>query len=296
MRVTRKLTLLALLLVMIVPSSYKIRRIDYREARNKNVCKDLKGDVLLYFMFIDSKYTVPWTEFDIQSTIDSIRAAINWLHMQARDNKIPLNIIADFYIGPEFTTISRNLPGATVEESVIEPNSSKVRENIKRWSDGVARIAGESVTLRDKDGIPEVKAPRNKERLVAFLRDENKVESVALFYLVNNYYKSDISIPVNTFNTNDVEFVIVSYKYPSEIAHNFLHLFGACDMYKTLLRRNERNINILSERYPDEIMHEPYGKDINKLAISDYTKYLIGWTNELDPSLESLMRDKMIVY
>ena len=152
------------------------------------------------------------------------------------------------------------------------------------------------MTIREKDGIPEIKPPKNKERLVAFLRDENKVESVAMFYLVNNYYKSDISIPVNTFNTNDVEFVIVSYKYPSEIAHNFLHLFGACDMYKTLLRRNERNINILSERYPDEIMHEPYGKDINKLAISDYTKYLIGWTNELDPSLESLMRDKMIVY
>ena len=296
MRVTRKLILLALALTMIVPSSYKISRVDYREARNKNVCKDLKGDVLLYFMFIDSKYTVPWTEFDIQSTIDSIRAAINWLHLQANDNQIPLNIIADFYIGPEYTTISRNLPGATVKESVTEPNSNKVRENIKRWSDGVAKIAGESVTLREKDGIPEVKSPRNKERLVAFLRDENKVESVALFYMVNNYYKSDISIPVNTYRTDDVEFVIVSYKYPSEIAHNFLHLFGASDMYRTLLRRNERNIRTLSGRYPDEVMQEPYGKDLNKLTISNYTKYLIGWTEKLDPAMESLMTDKMIVY
>lgn len=288
--------MLGLMTVLILPSSYKVSRVDYRDARYKNVCKDLKGDVLLYFMFIDSKYTVAWTEFDIQSTIDSIRAAINWLHLQAKENEVSLNIIADFYIGPEYTTIKRNLPGSTVLESVSEPSLKQARENIRRWSDGVAKIVGESVTLRQKDGIPEVKPPRNKERLVAFLRDENKVESVALFYLVNNYFKSDISIPVNTFNTRDVEFAIVSYKYPSEIAHNFLHLYGAADMYKTLLRQNERNIRTLAGLYPDEVMREPYGKDLDKLMISEYTKYLIGWNDRLDPALETLMKDKITVF
>jgi hypothetical protein len=292
----KKIFLIVLAMLMLVPVSYKINRVDYRDARYKNVCKDLKGDVLLYFMFIDSKYTTPWTEFDIQSTIDSIRAAINWIHLQARDNNITLNIKADFYIGPEYTTIKRNLPEATVRESLTEPNTKQVKENIRRWSDGVARIAGQSVTLRQKDGIPEVKTPKNKERLVAFLRDENKVESVALFYLVNNYYKSDISMPVNTFTTNDIEFAIVSYKYPSEIAHNFLHLYGASDMYKTLLRRNERNIRTLKGLYPNGIMQEPFGKDLNELDISDYTRYLIGWTDELDPSLAPLMTDKRIAF
>ena len=296
MRVNRKIILLLLILVMIVPSSYKTSRVDYRQARYINVCKDLRGDVLLYFMFIDSKFTTPWTEFDIQSTIDSIRAAITWLQLRAKDNNISLNIFADFYIGPDYTTIPRNLPGADVLESVTEPNSIKVRENIKRWSDGVAKVAGQSVTLREKDGIPDVQAPKNKERLVAFLRDENKVESVALFYLVNNYFKSDISIPVNSFTTEDVEFAIVSYKYPSEIAHNFLHLFGAADMYATLLRKSERNISTLASLYPDEIMQEPYGRDLQKLYISDYTKYLIGWTDNLDHSLEPLMKDKMTLF
>lgn len=296
MKAARRFSILVLIMLMILPTSYKIKRVDYREGRYKNVCKDLRGDVLLYFMFVDSKYTTPWTEFDIQSTIDSIRAAINWLHIQARSNHIQLNIKADFYIGPEYTTISRNLPGPTVLESLTKPNSSKARENIRRWSDGAAKIAGESVTLREKDGIPDVKTPRNKERLVAFLRDENKVESVALFYLVNNYYKSDISIPVNTFNTEDVEFAIVSYKYPSEIAHNFLHLYGAADMYKTLLRRKERNISTLAEKFPDEIMQEPYGKNLDELMISDYTKYLIGWNETLDPAYEPLMLDKMISF
>lgn len=292
----RKILVIASIFLLIVPSSYKVRRVDYRQARFNNVCKDLKGDVLLYFMFIDSKYTTPWTEFDIQSTIDSIRAAINWLHEQARENNISLNIKTDFYIGPEYTTIERNLPKPTVLESVTEPNTKTIRENIKRWSDGVAKIAGRSVTLRQKEGIPDIKEPRNKERLVAFLRDENKVESVALFYMVNNYYKSDISVPVNTFNTDDVEYAIVSYKYPSEIVHNFLLLYGAADMYESLLRTNLRNIAVLADLYPDDVMQEPYGKNLNSLEISDYTKYLIGWDDELDPVLEPLMKDKMTLF
>jgi hypothetical protein len=288
----KKLLYLGLLLLVVISASYKANRMDYREARYKNVCKDLKGDVLLYFVFIDSKYTSPWTEYDIQSTIDSIRAAITWLHTEARSNKIPLNIKVDFYIGPEFTTIKRNLPEATVYESVTLPNMRKAKENLNRWSDAVSKIAGASVTIHEKDGIPEIKPPKNKERLVAFLRDENKVESVAMFYLVNNYFKSDISVPINIFDTEDVEFAIISYKYAAELAHNFLHLYGAADMYKSVYRRQERKIDMLAELYPNDIMQDPYGKVIHKLELSDYTKYLIGWSNELDPELEPLMTDK----
>jgi len=290
----RILLYLGILLIMMVPSSHKPKRMDYREARYKNVCKDLRGDALLYFIFIDSKYTTPWTEFDIQSTIDSVRAAIAWLHTKAKINKIPLNIKADFYIGPEFTTISRNLPEATVEKSVTLPNMRKAKENLNRWSDVVSKIAGSAVTIREKDGIPEIKPPNNKERLVAFLRDENKVESVAMFYLVNNYYKSDISAPLNIFDTEDVEFSIVSYKYAAELVHNFLHLYGAADMYRTVYRKQDRKISLLAEMYPNDIMQDPYGKSVNSLELTDYTKYLIGWSQDLDPELETLMTDKML--
>lgn len=290
----RILLYLGLVLLLMIPSSHKAKRMDYREARYKNVCKDLKGDVLLYFAFIDSKYTSPWTEYDIQSTIDSIRTAITWLHTEAKNNKIPLNIRADFYIGPEYTTINRNLPGTTVYESVTSPSMRKAKENLNRWSDAVSKIAGGSLTIREKDGIPEIKPPKNKERLVAFLRDENKVESIAMFFLVNNYFKSDISTPVNIFDTDDVEFAIVSYKYAAELVHNFLHLYGAADMHKSVYRRQERKISMLAEMYPNDIMQDPYGKAINKLELSDYTKYLIGWNNELDPELETLMTDKML--
>ncbi len=107
-------------------------------------------------------------------------------------------------------------------------------EELNTWGDNIAKRVGSTYVMPEKDGIPEIKNPRNKERLVAFLRDDHAVESVALLYLLNNYFRIDISVQVNTFDTNDVEFAIVSYKYPSEIAHNFLHLFGAADLYKTL--------------------------------------------------------------
>jgi hypothetical protein len=287
----RFISIIAIVIFTLLPSGYSLKKTDYRDARLKNVCKDLKGDALLYFIFIDSRTTTPWTEFDIQSTIDSVRVAINWLHTQARKNNVSLNIISDFFIGEEFTTITKNLPSGTVAESITQPNIKKGSALINTWADGVARIAGSSLPIKEKEGLPEIKNPRNKERLVAYLRDENNVESVALLFMVNNYYKTDISVQMNTMDTEDVEFAIVSYKYPSEIAHNLLHLYGAADMYRTIFRNNTKKIRFLESEFPDEIMQDPYGKNIWFLEISNYTKYLIGWENEIDYRYESYLTD-----
>ena len=280
-----------IVLFSLIPSGYSLKKTDYRDARFKNVCKDLRGNALLYFIFIDNRTTSPWTEFDIQSTVDSVRVAINWLHTQAKKNNIPLNIISDFYIGEEYTTITKNLPSGTVFESLTEPNPKKGAELINNWANGIAKIAGNSLPIKEKEGLPEIQNPKNKERLVAYLRDENNVESVALFFMVNNYYKTDISVAMNTMNTDDVEFAIVSYKYPSEIAHNLLRLYGAADMYNTVDRHNAKKIRFLQSEFPDEIMLDPYGKNIWSLEISSYTKYLIGWTNEIDYRYEPYLTD-----
>jgi hypothetical protein len=285
------ISIAVILLFSLLPSGYSLKKTDYRDARLKNVCKDLRGDALIYFIFIDNRTTSPWTEFDIQSTIDSVRVAINWLDTQAKKNNIVLNIISDFYIGEEFTTISKNLPSGTVSESISVPNMKKGTVLINTWADGIAKIAGNSLPIKEKEGLPEIQNPRNKERLVAYLRDENNVESVALLFMVNNYYKTDISVAMNTMSTQDVEFAIVSYKYPSEIAHNLLHLYGAADMYKTIYRQNEKKIKFLESEFPDEIMRDPYGKNIWSLEISSYTKYLIGWTNEIDYRYETYLTD-----
>lgn len=285
---------LIFLIIAILPSGHTMTKLDYRKGRYLNVCKDLRGDMLIYFIFVDSKETKPWSDYDIRSTIDSIRVAVDWLYQQANENIIYLKIKTDYYIGEEYSTIKKSLPMGTVEKSFTEPNITEGIEELNKWADNIAKKAGSSFNIVQKDGIPEVKNPRDKERLVAYLRDENNVESVALLFMVNNYFKTDISIPVNILNSDDVEYAIVSFKYPSEIAHNVLHLYGAADLYKTPYRRHEKKIALAEKEFPNEIMLEPYAKNIWKLKLSVYTKYLIGWHDELPKQYELLLTDRSI--
>ena len=289
--------LLCIFIIYILLTGYGFKRIDYREGRYKNVCKDLRNNVLVYFIFVDSKVTSPWTEFDIQSTIDSMRVAIQWIENRARKNNIQLNIISDYFMGQGYSTIRKNLPDETVLGSVgYGSNPAKGLEKLNNWADNIAKRVGAEVQIVEKDGIPEIKNPKNKERLVAHLRDEKQVESVALLYLVNNYYRDDISIPVNHLGTDDVEFAIVSYKYPAVIAQNILNLFGASDFAKSVYRRNEKKIKLLKEYFPNDIMQDVYAKNINNLELGEYTNYLIGWSTKLDPKYHPLLTDKIVNY
>lgn len=281
-----------LLLVIYISSAFSIKRIDYRKGRNNNVCKELKGEVLVYFVFVDSKETSPWTEFDIQSTIDSLETAVQWIQQKARDNNISLRIVSDYHIGNEFTTVRKNLPNGSVLASVTEPNLKHGLDEMNKWADNIAKTVGTNFNISDKDGIPDIKNPRDKERLVAYLRDENNVESVALLYMVNNYFRTDISIPINHLETDDVEFAVLSYKYPSVIAHNILHLFGAADLFETPYRKNSKKIEELQQLYPNDVMTDVYGRDLGSLNIGDYTKYLIGWKDEISSDHKPLLIDK----
>lgn len=288
--------ILCILCILLLTGSFSFQKVDYRDGMHKNVCKNLRNNVLVYIIFVDNKTTTPWSEFDVRSTMDSVAIVRKWLMEQAKKNNVPLNIQTDYYIGKDFTTISKNLPGGSVYKTAISPNFKKGLKELNGWADGIARKAGTSLDIIQKDGIREVKNPRNKERLVAYLRDTYKVESVALLFMVNNYFKNDISIQLNTMDTDDIEFAIVSYKYPSEIAHNILHLYGAADMHKSLYRRNEKKIKQLSVLFPNEIMQDPYAKNIWNLEISEYSRYLIGWQDAIDHKWDELFIDKNVNY
>lgn len=278
---------LALIFLSAGPSSSD----DFLSARKNNVCKELRDDVLLYFVFIDTRTTYPWTEFDILTTIDSIHVAERWIEEKARESGIPLNIKTDYYIGNEYTTISRNLPKENVLESITDPNYRKGTESLNRWADYVAKIVGESLYIKEKDGIPATKKPRTKERLAAHLRDEYGVESVAIMFFVNNYFRKDISVAINTMHTDDVEFAIVSYKYPVEIAHYFLKLFGGIDLYKSFERKSNRKVKLAEELFPNDIMQDPEAKDLRNLNIGEFTRYMIGWDEELEEKYTPLLTD-----
>jgi hypothetical protein len=290
------ITKFILFLILVTASSASTPSFDFTMGRFNNVCKDLKNDVLLYFVFIDTRSTSPWTEFDILTTIDSIQVAARWLENQAMQHNIPLNIKTDYYIGDEYTTIEKNLPNVTIEEVIKDQKLEKGMESLSRWGDFVSKIIGESLYIKEKDGIPLQKRPANKERLIAFLRDEYQVESVAMMFLINNYFRSDISIAINTLHNDDVEFSVVSYKYPSEIAHNFLHLYGAADLNKSYFRRSQGKIKQATEAFPNDVMSEVYAKSLIDLEVGEFTEYMIGWTEQLDEEYEPLLTERFTLF
>jgi len=285
-------TNLLLFLLLFAGVSASTPSFDFRMGRHNNVCKDLKNDVLLYFVFVDTRTTYPWTEFDILTTIDSIQVATRWLEIQAEEHDIILKIKTDYYIGDEFATIQRNLPRKSVYEILDEQNLINGMLSLSRWGDYVSKIIGESLYVKEKDGIPIQKRPSNKERLIALLRDEYRVESVALLLMVNNYFRSDISLAINTLHNDDVEFSVVSYKYPSEIAHSFLHLFGASDLHETHFRRSNRKIRLANQAFPDDIMSDVYARSLKDLEVGEFTRYMIGWTEELDSEYVPLLTER----
>ncbi len=80
--------------------------IDFSAGRYNNVCKSLHNDVLFILYLWIARTTYPWSEFDILTTIDSIKLAAHWLEKEAKALGIPLHIKTDFYIGDEYTTDS----------------------------------------------------------------------------------------------------------------------------------------------------------------------------------------------
>ncbi len=285
-----------LILIALISISAKAPSVDFSNGRYNNVCKDLKYDVLLYFVFIDTRTTSPWTEFDILTTIDSIQIAAHWIERHAEMNNVELKIKTDYYIGDEFATIERNLPGKSISGIISDQKLDKGLATLSRWGDYISRTIGESLYIKEKDGIRTQKTPATKERLIAFLRDEYEVESVALVFMLNNYYRNDISLAVNTLHDNDTEFCIVSYKYPSEIAHTYLNLYGAVDLYESPFRRSNRKIKLAQKLYPTDIMQDPNAKKINDLEIGEFTKYMIGWSDDLPEEAAPLLTDRSFLF
>jgi hypothetical protein len=285
-----------LLIILATTVSASTPFMDFSAGRYNNVCKDLKNDALLYFVFVDTRTTSPWTEFDILTTIDSIRVASQWLEDQAAGMNVPLKIKTDYYIGDEFTTIEKNLPRKSIREIIENQKLEEGMKSLSRWGDNIAKTIGASLYLKQKDGIPAMKRPGNKERLIAYMRDEYQVESVAFLLLVNNYYKSDISLAVNTLHNDDVEFAVVSYKYPSEIVHSLLHLYGAADLSESPFRRNRRNIKLAGKLFPNDIMSDVYAKSLQVLEIGAFTSYMIGWTDELEQEFTPLLTERFTLF
>ena len=277
----RKYGALFLIILHLFSCNY---RYNVSSSRNTNVCKKLSGNLVLYAIFVDNDYTKPWTKFDIESTLDSVKNAISWIEQMAEENHISLKIKLDYpIVGDSVMRVERKLPRRSVFASVFSQNGPR---NLKRWSDEIAK------KVYEQTGASDI-AKGSKERLIAYVRNKEKTESVGLMYFVNNYYKNDLSVCIRY--PDDVEYCIVSYKYPVVIAHEFLHLFGASDLYRQLYQK-QRNKRLALKYFPNDIMLKTEDRSLESESIGELEKYLIGWQDTINPKYNNLLVEKYRKY
>lgn len=260
---------------------------------DNNVCKRLYKEAVMYCVFVDSKVGGTWSTHDIYSTLDSARLAANWIEAQAAQRGVDLHIRVEAHQEKSIVPIRSDLPKGGIVMSVLSPGGAK---SLDRWADKAGRQAL-SAFPPDTAKITRTKiVPKDRERLIARVRDIHRCDAVALMFFSNGYYNEDASAALHTASGTDIEYVAMSFKRPAVIAHEFLHLFGALDLYitpfdskKADLRRKE----IAMKEFPTEIMAFPY-RSLDSLSISPFTEYLIGWKKELDPHYLNLITSKKI--
>lgn len=263
---------------------------------NNNVCKTLKGKVVLYAIFVDTRGTKPWSTYDINSTLDSIKKAMDWINKKALENNQNINIEIHFPENNHKIPIASDFPKKTLRATLFQPSLSVGLKAINSWSDRIASTAARTLPPDTSKIITTRNTLTDKERLIARLRDIYKTDNVALMYFINNYYSEELSVAFNTSSYTDVEYAIVSFKNPSVISHEFLHLFGAWDLYITPFEKDkkeqERKAFAMKE-FPNEIMAFAY-RGIDSLDISPFTKYCIGWEKRLDKKYTEMILGKNI--
>lgn len=256
---------------------------DQREAHvatvDNNVCKRLKGRVVIYGVFVDSKVGGVWSTHDIRSTLDSVHVAADWIMAQARDRGIELDIIVGSHEKGGIVPVRSELPRGGL--GGILHGMSPV-STLDRWADKASRQV-QYAFPRDTARTTLTKhGPKDRERLIAALRDRYSTDNVALILFINNYYGSETSVAVHTGSTAAIEYATVAFKRPAVIAHEFLHLFGALDLYITPYddqKQAEKRKQFAMQRFPKEVMAFPF-RGLDSLEIGTLTEYLIGWRRE----------------
>jgi hypothetical protein len=249
-----------------------------------NVCRTLEKKTIIYAVFVDSEKTHPWSKYDITSTLDSIQTAIDWVHLQAKANNINLEINLEYAKKDKTIPFKEDFKYKTFSGTLFKYyDLIKGIKLIDEWSNNISKDVGRTLPDDTSEMVLNKNKSNDRERLIAKLRNQYETDNIALLFFINNYYENEISVAFHTSSSNETEYAVVSNKEPAVIAHEFLHLFGAWDLYISPLDRKifeKRKKRKAMKKYPTEIMAFAY-KNLDSLTISPLTKYLIGWDKKL---------------
>lgn len=265
-------------------------------SKDINVCKQLKDSAIVYAIFVDAKNFHPWTEFAVNSTLDSIKKANSWIEDQAKKLGKDLKIKTIQHMDGNKMTFAERRTGTyyslnqNFSFSRTRNTKKKFASHLNHWTDKMAKYVGKRVKTNSNKMGTRLKA-KTIETLILALQDKYKTDNISVMFFVNGFYQSLPSVTYHAaFNSLKPEYSIVTCKNPATIAHEFLHLYGAVDLYPTT---NFPNFNYeeIKDIYPNEIMRTTH-KSIDKLMLSPISKYYIGLQDSLDKANTRLLYHK----
>lgn len=258
--------------------------------RDRNVCKKLVGDVLIYPVFVQQKKGRVWTEEDKFQYMDSLQVALMWIQKQAADDAVKLN----FIIHAHPKVMKKGLPGKTISGALSMLDGSKSFTKFNKHYDGISKKVSPSI---EKEEVvkPFVKKIKSKERLIAKLRNVYQVESVVLMFVHKPQDLSHLFLNLNSLTNKDVEYIVTTFQSPTVISYQVLQLFGAATMMYNKGRKKEKASKlIVKENFPNDIMAN-LGKTIQSLEMGEYTKYLVGWSNNEKEYYKSIVSERKVI-
>jgi hypothetical protein len=263
--------------------------------RGVNTCQELEDTVVLYAVFVDVAIYNPWTEFDIAQTMDSIKYATKWIEEKAKKMNKVLVIKPVFHEQGTKDSFDEKRARVTLRLNGLLAKSNYSYRRMGPWADAVAKYAGRGIKYRSSSKVGKRLKIHNVQTLNQALRDKLELDDVAIMFFVNGYYENHPSYSFFTqyAGTKKAEYSIVTDKNPAVIAHEFLHLFGAVDLYPHNSFPNF-NFKEIKENYDNEIMLVQH-RDIEDLMISPITSYFIGWQDTLDKANTRLLLHKKLL-
>jgi len=265
-------------------------------SRNNGTCKELVDTVVLYAVFVDVSIYHPWTEFDINSTLDSIQTTVSWLENQALQSgkKIKIDVVQHIQ-GSKHTIKEKSASYHSLKlNGLYAPNHKRGRK-FSPWADDIAKYAGRGAKYKPSTKIAERLRISDVMTFTLALRDKYERENVAVMFFVNGFMENH---PSYTFYSEQgqnqlAEYSIVTNKSTTIIAHEFMHLFGAIDLYPNMNYPNF-NYSELNETYPNEIMYVQH-KDLHELMVSPINRYFMGWQDTLSKPDNDMLFHKVSV-
>lgn len=260
-------------------------KMDHRWKRQFNLCKELKGDVLIYPIFVQEKKGVRWEKEEINAYMDSIKIATTWLSSQAAKSDIKLNFINQ----PHPKVSTSGLPGKSIDGTYSMTETLLGIGKINKHYDNITKREFRAITKSKKAKAPYISRPKTKDHFISKLRNNFQVESVVLLFVHKPEKKNNIIFSANTLSSKEIEYSVTSFKTPSLISVQILELFGGAVFHYDVKKKKQAKIQEhIEANFPNDLMAKPM-QNINKTEIGEVTQYLVGWKSELDPKHEILM-------